>query len=233
MNSPTSVLTDRAASSRAAQSVGQIAVELPGSTAVFRRLGLDFCCHGQVSLRQAAADRQLDLDSLLQELATLERADAGPAEPSDPAALIAHIISRYHEVHRRQLPELLRMARTVETVHRDHPEVPAGLSDLLETIEVEMLAHMQKEEVILFPMLAGGGNPFVVHPISVMRAEHVDHGARLEQLLALTHGATAPAGACDTWRALYAAVGQFSDDLVSHIHLENNVLFTQFEPDRG
>ncbi|MCU0956765.1 MAG: DUF542 domain-containing protein, partial [Hydrogenophaga sp.] len=33
---------------RADQAIGQIAVELPGATAVFRRLKLDFCCGGQV-----------------------------------------------------------------------------------------------------------------------------------------------------------------------------------------
>ena len=39
----------------AEQQIGQIAVQLPGATAVFRRLKLDFCCGGQVSLAKAAA----------------------------------------------------------------------------------------------------------------------------------------------------------------------------------
>lgn len=42
------------------QALGQIAVQLPGATAIFRRLKLDFCCGGQVSLTQAAADKGLD-----------------------------------------------------------------------------------------------------------------------------------------------------------------------------
>ena len=63
----------------------------------------------------------------------------------------------------------------------------------------------------------------------MMRAEHVDHGATLERLYAITRDATPPLGACNTWRALYAGVAQLGDDLVNHIHLENNVLFPQFE----
>ncbi|NRD60107.1 DUF542 domain-containing protein, partial [Corallococcus exiguus] len=43
-----------------AQQIGQIAVQLPGATAVFRRLKLDFCCGGQVALRDAAAAKGLD-----------------------------------------------------------------------------------------------------------------------------------------------------------------------------
>jgi regulator of cell morphogenesis and NO signaling len=121
------------------------------------------------------------------------------------------------------------MARRVEAVHRDHPQVPAGLGDLLEDMQEELLSHMQKEENILFPLLKTGGHPFVGQPINVMRAEHLDHGESLEKLAALTNDAQPPEGACNTWRALYAGIAQLNDDLINHIHLENNVLFPQFE----
>lgn len=212
----------------AQQSLGQIAVQLPGATAVFRRLKLDFCCGGQVSLALAAEAKGLDVPALLAELGALHRTELA-ATPLEPAALIDHILQRYHAVHRAQLPELIRMARRVEAVHREHPEVPAGLAELLEAMEQDLLAHMQKEEAILFPMLKAGGNPFVVQPIAMMRTEHIHHGAMLDRLAALTHNATPPQGACNTWRALYAGVHQLQDDLVNHIHLENNLLFTQFE----
>ena len=210
------------------QQIGQIAVQVPGATAVFRRLKLDFCCGGQVSLSQAAADKGLDPSAVLAELSALQRSDAVP-EATSPSALIDHIVARYHDVHRAQLPELVRMARRVEAVHRDNPDVPAGLADLLEEISEELQSHMLKEEQVLFPMLKSGGNPMVVHPIGMMRAEHVDHGAALDKLNALTHDATPPVGACNTWRALYAGIAQLGDDLIHHIHLENNVLFPQFE----
>ena len=210
------------------QQIGQIAVQVPGATAVFRRLKLDFCCGGQVSLSQAAADKGLDPSAVLAELAALQRSDAVP-EAASPSALIDHIVARYHDVHRAQLPELVRMARRVEAVHRDNPDVRAGLADLLEEISEELQSHMLKEEQVLFPMLKSGGNPMVVHPIGMMRAEHVDHGEALDQLNALTNDATPPLGACNTWRALYAGIAQLGDDLIHHIHLENNVLFPQFE----
>jgi regulator of cell morphogenesis and NO signaling len=212
----------------AEQAIGRIAVELPGSTAVFRRLKLDFCCGGQISLAKAAADKNLDSGAILAELALLERSDASPTI-TEPGAMIDHILLRYHEVHRTQLPELIRMARRVEAVHRDNPDVPAGLADHLEIMEQDLLSHMQKEELILFPMLKSGGNPFVNQPIGMMRLEHVDHGVALDRLLALAHDTVPPAQACNTWRALYAGVAQLRDDLISHIHLENNVLFPQFE----
>ena len=210
------------------QQIGQIAVQLPGATAIFRRLKLDFCCGGQVSLAKAAADKGLDADAVLAELAALQRIDTAPSLAS-PSDLIDHILVRYHEVHRAQLPELIRMARRVEAVHREHPAVPVGLADHLETMHTELVEHMLKEEEVLFPLLKRGGHAMAGQPISVLRAEHVDHGSALDHLNALSHDANPPEGACNTWRALYAGIAQLGDDLINHIHLENNVLFPQFE----
>jgi len=210
------------------QSLGSLAVQIPGATAVFRRLKLDFCCGGQQSLAQACASRQLDLDAVLEEIRGLQNREAAPAAPA-PGDLIDHILARYHEVHRQQLPELIRMARRVEAVHRDHPQVPRGLSSHLEVMEQELLEHMAKEEQILFPMLRQGGHPMVAHPIGVMRHEHVSHGAQLERLAAITSQHQPPEGACNTWRALYAGTAALVEDLMAHIHLENNLLFPAFE----
>jgi regulator of cell morphogenesis and NO signaling len=34
-----------------------------------------------------------------------------------------------------------------------------------------------------------------------------------------------PRGACNTWRALLAGLHTLRNDLMQHIHLENNILF--------
>ena len=213
---------------QASQSLGSLAVQIPGATAVFRKLKLDFCCGGQQSLEKACTDKQLDLDTVLGEIRALQTQQAMPAAPS-ASELIDHILQRYHEVHRQQLPELIRMARRVEAVHRDHPQVPQGLADHLETMEQELLAHMTKEEQILFPLLKQGGHPMVVHPIGMMRHEHVSHGAQIERLAELTQQHQPPAGACNTWQALYAGTARLTEDLIEHIHTENNLLFPAFE----
>ena len=213
---------------QASQSLGSLAVQIPGATAVFRKLKLDFCCGGQQSLEKACTDKQLDLDTVLGEIRALQTQQAMPAAAS-ASELIDHILRRYHEVHRQQLPELIRMARRVEAVHRDHPQVPQGLADHLETMEQELQAHMAKEEQILFPLLKQGGHPMVVHPIGMMRHEHVSHGAQIERLAELTQQHQPPAGACNTWQALYAGTARLTEDLIEHIHTENNLLFPAFE----
>lgn len=65
----------------ASQPLGQMAVALPGATAVFRRLKLDFCCGGQQSLAQACAERGLPRPSVLCRVVAA-RPDAQPGRGS-------------------------------------------------------------------------------------------------------------------------------------------------------
>lgn len=207
--------------------LGEIAVRLPGATAVFCRYGLDFCCGGDALLAEAVREPGVALDQIVGELRRLDQ--SAPTEhPREPGALIDHVLERYHETHRRELPELIRLAQKVERVHAAHPEAPIGLAAALGRMAIELETHMQKEEAVLFPMMRMGPQPMIAHPIARMRLEHDDHGERLREVEALYRGGKLPADACGSWRALYAGVTKLADDLMQHIHLENNLLFPQF-----
>lgn len=211
-----------------ASNVGDIAASLPGAAALFRKAGISFCCGGALSLAEASAKRGRDTAEIVAGLQALA-AEADRAAPQETGALIAHIQGRYHDTHRRELDELIPLARKVEAVHGDHADAPRGLADLLTGMLNEMESHMTKEEQVLFPMMLNGGHPMIVHPIAMMRAEHDDHASQLRALEHMTHGLALPAGACRSWQALYAGVAKFADDLVAHMHLENEVLFPRFE----
>ena len=144
--------------------------------------------------------------------------------------VVEHVLARYHAVHRAQFPEMLRLARKVERVHADAPGCPAGIADHVAAMAQELESHMRKEEDVLFPMIARGHGAMAGAPITVMRMEHDDHGVALRRMEELTDGITAPRAACTTWRALYAGLRTFRQDLMAHIHTENNILFERFAP---
>lgn len=218
------------------RTIGQLVRDIPGATRIFRRHELDFCCGGKQRLRDAAGERGLDVEAIV---ADLEALIQHPDEErnwrdAEPRALIQHILSRFHERHREQLPELIRLAQRVEEVHGERPDCPVGLTDHLCAMQQELESHMMKEERILFPMLSRGRTAMAQGPITVMEMEHEQHGAALAQLVALTNGIALPPGACNTWRALYGLLAQFRDDLMEHIHLENNILFASaLEPENA
>ncbi|MFY0642621.1 MAG: iron-sulfur cluster repair protein YtfE [Bermanella sp.] len=217
------------------QTLGQLARDLPGATAVFHKLKLDFCCAGDQTLEEAIERKQLNSDEVVASLMALSELteQASTWNEAENDALIEHILTRFHDVHREQLPELIRLSQRVERVHGGNPDCPVGLSAHLESMLEELEVHMQKEETILFPMILRGMGEMAVAPVSMMRHEHEGHGDVLAGVHQLTNDITLPEGACNTWRALYTGLAALSNDLMEHIHLENNVLFNRIDGKLG
>jgi regulator of cell morphogenesis and NO signaling len=211
------------------QTLGDLATALPGATRVLHQYKLDFCCGGAQTLGAACAKRGLDADAIAAELQALHGdTDQRDWRQASNAELIEHILARFHARHREQLPELIRLASRVEQVHGQNPTCPNGLAEHLWHMQQELESHMLKEEKILFPMLLSEpAHPHAQGPIAVMRYEHDQHGEALARLNEMTDDITPPAHACNTWRALYRGLAELRDDLMQHIHLENNILFAR------
>ncbi|MBK7645331.1 MAG: iron-sulfur cluster repair protein YtfE [Planctomycetes bacterium] len=207
--------------------LAELAATRAGASRVFYRHDLDFCCHGQVSLAEACSKKQIALDELVRaiEAETPLSADFRRWDEQPTAELVAHVLEHFHAAHRAELPRLLEMARKVEKVHAQKSTCPLGLAEHVERMGEELQTHMQKEEQILFPLILSGRGRMAAVPIQVMEEEHVDHGRNLARLRELTHEFTPPADACGTWRALYLGLRELDQQLMQHIHLENNVLF--------
>ena len=91
---------------------------------------------------------------------------------------------------------------------------------------------MQKEESILFPMLADN-NPLVAGPINVMMSDHQHHKTDIAHIYSLTNELTLHPQACNTWRALYLGLQEFISDINMHIHLENTILFAPAQTEKA
>lgn len=209
--------------------VGELAAAIPGATRLFRQSKIDFCCGGDQTLEQALRAKHVEAGPFTD---ALERLAANRTAGTDwltaPfAQLIEHVVRAFHQKHRQQLPELAALARKVEQVHAKHSLCPRGLTDLLTRLHWELESHMQKEERVLFPLILRGAGTLAANPVAVMRHEHDQHGLALAELRAAAHDLTLPEDACNTWRACYRGLQQLIDDLMEHIHLENNVLFSR------
>ena len=207
--------------------LAEIAVAHPAAARVFYQHRLDFCCGGRRSLADACGERGLDAQAVLDDI-TRQQPPDGDAARWDKAALptlVDHIVGHFHQRLRQALPDLVRMARRVEARHGDKPSCPAGLGDHLERVHAAVLDHLEKEEQILFPMIVRGMGGRAAGPVHVMEVEHEHHKADLLRIRALTADLVPPAEACTTWRALYLGLQELEQELMEHIHLENNILF--------
>ncbi len=138
-------------------------------------------------------------------------------------ALIEHIQTRFHEGHRRSLPELMTMAAAVEAQGIDK-----GLVDALRAIGHALEQHMFKEEMRLFPMMEQGGNTLIERLIEDLHREHVAHEQGMACFQSEVRGLAQAHRANATVQALAQAVEVFADELIRHIHAEDDELFPLF-----
>jgi len=212
--------------------ISTLVTDQPETIAVFQRHGIDFCCGGKQSLSAACDAAGLETRALLEELETAvtERDDTNWPEGLGP--LVAHIQRTYHVPLREELPRIAMMLDKVVSRHGDRlPDVLLPLQRTFTHLQQELLMHMAKEDVGLFPALvafehgADLAPEWLDGPVEMLETEHASAGAALAEMRRLTAGFTPPDDACPTFRGLYFGLEQLEQDMHVHVHLENNVLF--------
>jgi regulator of cell morphogenesis and NO signaling len=214
--------------------IADIASARPATIKVFQRHRIDFCCGGKISLAELCTTRKLDVGALIAEL---DAALLGSERETDWSTapltnLVAHIQRRFHRPLNAELPRLRAMLDKVGSRHGERfPEMIPALARTFAELQDELVAHMAKEDLLLFPAIveleAGVVQDWtwISQPIDVMEAEHASAGAALAKMHDLTSGYTPPEGACPTFRGLFHGLEELEREMHVHVHLENHVLF--------
>jgi regulator of cell morphogenesis and NO signaling len=225
------------------RTVSDLAAGIPGATRIFEARRIDTCCSGDRSLAEACAAAGVRTEDLLAEL---ESAAGHAADGDEPicwedeslADLAKHLVERHHTYTRDALERLGGLSSKVLAAHGEvHPELKT-VRELFEAMDEDLLPHMTREEVVLFPYIedletsrrAGRARPFapfgsVDFPIRAMMHDHDHVGGILRELRSVTRGYAPPADACGSWKALYAELEALDRDLIEHMRLEAEVLF--------
>lgn len=220
--------------------VGDIVAENFSTARVFKQYNIDFCCHGNVTLEDACAVANVELeevDKALHKNASYTDGDIPFASwPLD--LLIDYVLKIHHRGIRRNGPELLGLIEKVKKQHgANHPE----LDELYELVSVsleDLELHLQKEENVLFPyllelfeasekktVLAPMHCGTIANPIRVMHMEHEAEGNRYFHIKDITRNFEIPEDGCNTYRLMMTELEAFVSALFEHIHIENNILF--------
>ena len=214
--------------------IADIASELPTSVRVFQRHGIDFCCGGKKPIGVVCREHGLDFVEFTRAIeASRNTADSDTRDWSrEPlSTLTSYIVTVYHQPLREELPRLKAMAERVARVHGGKALYLARLEAIVAELCADLLTHMRKEEMVLFPAIeeltrGATGRWFPIDtPIAVMEHEHDHAGSLLEEMRVITAGYHVPEWACATTRALYQGLAELESAMHVHVHLENNVLF--------
>jgi regulator of cell morphogenesis and NO signaling len=219
--------------------VGAIVAENFKTAKVFTQYGIDFCCKGGISLKDACSKNGVNLQEVTEDL---QKATVLPQEVNYTdfglSQLIDHIMETHHQYVENAIPALKAYLQKLATVHGDrHPEL-FQIRDEFMAASDALTAHMKKEEFILFPYVKAMeeaeksgfalSKPHFGHidnPINMMEDEHETEGERFRTISELSDGYKTPSDGCQTYRVAFEMLKEFESDLHTHIHLENNILF--------
>ncbi len=214
------------------ETVGNIAATDIRKAQVLKQLGVDFCCGGKQTLKEAAHSIGLDEIELRRRLNQSEDLPiSGPPlnfKDWDIDFLSDYIKNVHHRYVREKGPIIQELAHKVADVHaQQHPEL-ISLSKELDAFLDELYHHLDKEEKLLFTAIKNEQeltSKQVDQLIQFLISEHEDSGKELQQLRKITENYTLPANACNSYTSLFSQIESFESDLLQHIHLENNILF--------
>lgn len=223
--------------------VGELAVGIPGAPRIFEQLGIDYCCGGGRTLADACHRFHIPIEQAVYELeAAVQMTDlAGQSQDwksKSMTELSAHIVDTHHFFTKQELIRLEKLFDKVCARHgENHPEL-VSLQGVFLKLKQDLIPHMLREEQVLFPYIARMEEavidgreipqPFfmtVRNPVLRMTTEHDVAGDLLREMRRISSNYTPPLDACISFQTLYQSLSDFEADLHQHIHLENNILF--------
>lgn len=151
--------------------------------------------------------------------------------------LIDHIVDTHHKYLWEEMPKLSKLTLKILSVHGDkHPELLEKVKSLYEDLRKELEQHLKKEEEVLFPLMEaydeaeeGKEKQNMLEGIRSLKNEHENAGNILKKLRETTQDYTVPDDVCGTFAMTFMKLKEMERDIFTHIHLENNILFKQYE----
>jgi len=225
--------------------IGKIVADDYRTARVFEKYGIDFCCGGKVALAETCTAKGIDPAVITGELDAAKRE---PVERSRDYAswelpfLIDYIINIHHAYIRENTQQIAAYAHKIVGVHGAHHPELIEIATIFDKIAIDLRAHLREEEEIFFPSIKraninrNAGSTAESQDIETIRTslkklsrEHEEVGSEIHTIRHLAKEYAIPEDACTTFELMYRKLKEFEDDLHTHIHLENNILFPKAE----
>lgn len=208
---------------------------------LFERLGIDYCCNGNRSLKEALEEKKISIEKFSSELDGISQSassDTPRYAEWELDFLSQYIVNNHHTYVKDALPRITEHLQKVNNAHGNKYSFVGEVQNIFSQVADEMTNHMMKEERILFPIIKylveskkfnekpkTSGYGTIKNPIRKMEEEHVSAGGAMEKIRKLTDNYLLPEDACTTFQVTYNELDEFEKDLHKHVHLENNILF--------
>lgn len=210
---------------------------------VFRAYGINFCCGGRQPLNMACNTIGVDTKTVKKELENITRViNISPALPFHewPVDFLTDYIAFVHHAYiRKALPAAQAHLENFALGHRKKFEYLTRLEETFQALCRSLLPHLQQEEEIIFPYIRQVSRAYTDNepyaallvrtlrkPLKeIMRHEHDTITRFLQIIRELSEHYTTPEKACISHKVAFQKLKEIDNDLVQHMHLENDILF--------
>ncbi len=218
------------------RTVGEIAASRPGATRLFDILGIDYSCHGNLSLHDACAAAGLDPVQIRRSLEQLPRDNGEMNWLEQPLTALTRHLRDERQPAIDQGVFAATAALSADCLQcRAHAERTARVQLVFSALVAVLTPHVSRERQVLFPLvehleacwtsgetpsmrLAGGLGP-AIHSFTI------DHGlliARIDQIRRIIDEIEESVDPCHD---LIDAMRFLDHEMREHVHLQNNILF--------
>jgi len=227
------------------KTIGEIVAADYRTAKVFEKYGVDFCCGGKIALAAACKGKGIDLAKITGELDTVT---SQPVERSQDYAswelpfLVDYIINVHHAYIKENTGQIAAYAHKIVAVHGVHHPELIDIAGIFDKVAIDISAHLREEEGVFFPAVKRAdanrkaGSAVEFKDIETIRTllkklihEHEEIGDAIHRIRHLAKEYAIPDDVCNTFVLTYRKLKEFEDDLHTHVHLENNILFPKAE----
>jgi regulator of cell morphogenesis and NO signaling len=210
---------------------------------VFRKYGIEYCCGGKSALDKACELKGLNFSKVHEDLtnATRNIRISGETEFAEWSIdfLTDYIINIHHSYLKKALPQLQDHLQRFADGHRKKFAYLDEMELVADQLSKYLVPHLQQEEEIIFPYIRQIAHAYTAKesyasllvrtlrkPVEeIMHHEHNTVFKSLQRLRYLTSDYTAPENSCISHKVTFYKMKEIDNDLMQHIHLENDILF--------
>ncbi|AHM62701.1 iron-sulfur cluster repair di-iron protein [Flammeovirgaceae bacterium 311] len=221
--------------------VGDLAARDFRMARVFQQLGIDYCCNGKKTVEESCLQAGVEPQKIwehYQNAAKEAGEEAHDFRKWKAGFLANYILNTYHSYVKENTSSLYGQALELTEQEGPHQAAYQALAVRLKHFFAYLKDHLQREEQELYPLIstlmAAGKRkrrmvvpivPPVKNRVKALEEEHALLGEELKRFRALTREYAIPAQSCNKCETFYNRLQAFENDLIQHIHLENNILF--------
>lgn len=217
-------------------SLREITIEYPFVIPFFNSYQIDFYCSGKELLETVFEKYSIDKKEFMFEIESYFNSENQFFPVTIdlwPLDLMADYVEKTH--HRFTEDILQKIKRNFESIEYNTNDSQKDLYNTFISLSKELGGHMKKEELVLFPFIRKMVNSksnlerprfsTVENPIAMMEHEHIVASELIQKIRKITNNYCTTDIVETKYIYLLSLLKDLDNDLIYHLHIENNILF--------